>query len=178
MKFWDNVKKFTQPYADDEYDDDEYDEDVAGEDYDAEPERPASAFTRPEDDTADGDDGFSFSAFSAPAASDSAAASTTGGYSSQVMGSRQQVVLVQPAGYGDAPKIARDLCSKKAAIVNMEDLDKATARRIVDFLSGCVFALDGAVTKVAQSTYLFSPRGMEVSGSILKNLQSEMDSYV
>jgi cell division inhibitor SepF len=59
----------------------------------------------------------------------------------------------------------------------MENVDKAMARRVVDFLSGCAYAVDGKVKKVAQSTYLFCPHNMDVVGD-LENLQSEVESYV
>ena len=51
------------------------------------------------------------------------------------------------------------------------------ARRVVDFLSGCAYALDGKVKKVAQSTYLFCPHNMDIQGD-LENLQSEVESYL
>ena len=59
----------------------------------------------------------------------------------------------------------------------MENVDKAVTRRVVDFLSGCAYALDGKVKKVAQSTYLFCPHNMDVVGD-LENLQSEVESYL
>lgn len=181
MSFWDNVKKFAQPYADDY--DDEYDDDVPG-DFDDE-DVSASRFGRrsaPETTEEEGSAlGFDVSsAFSSSAASVPAAAPSAG-FSGQVVnmgGSKQQVVVFRPVKFEDSTRAANDLRSRKAVIVNMENVDKAMARRVVDFLSGCAFALDGNVTKVAQSTYLFSPYNMEVSGDALENLQSEVDSYI
>ena len=59
----------------------------------------------------------------------------------------------------------------------MENVDKAMARRVVDFLSGCVYALDGTVNKIAQSAYLFCPHNMDVIGD-LENIQAEVESYI
>ena len=56
-------------------------------------------------------------------------------------------------------------------------MDKALTRRVVDFLSGAVYALDGSVKKVAQSAYLFCPHNMGVVGD-LENVQVEMESHV
>ena len=162
MSFWDNVKKFAQPYAEDDYDD--YDEDELAEGYEEEAEdRPARARRTP--------------AFSVSAGSESAAPST--GFSGQVvsMNNKQEVVLFHPVTFNDTSKAADDLRSKKAVIVNMENVDKAMARRVVDFLSGCAYAVDGKVKKVAQSTYLFCPHNMDVVGD-LENLQSEVESYI
>lgn len=169
MSFWDNVKKFAQPYADDEYD--EYDDEEGTEGYEEEPEeRPARGSRRS-------------SVFSAPAEEPAAKPASTPagstGFSGQVvsLGNRQEVVLFHPATFNDTSKAADDLRSKKAVIVNMENVDKAMARRVVDFLSGCAYAVDGKVKKVAQSTYLFCPHNMDVVGD-LENLQSEVESYI
>lgn len=93
------------------------------------------------------------------------------------MGNKQEVVLFHPANFNDTSKAADDLRNRKAVIVNMENVDKAMARRVVDFLSGCAYALDGKVKKVAQSTYLFCPHNMEVIGD-LESLQAEAESYI
>ncbi len=166
MSFWDNVKKFTQPYADDEYDDYDEDDSEVGFEEEAE-ERPARR--RPAFGAANEDTGFK----PAPAAS------TSTGFSGQVVsiGNRQEVVLFHPATFNDTSKAADDLRNKKAVIVNMENVDKAMARRVVDFLSGCAYAVDGKVKKVAQATYLFCPHNMDVVGD-LENLQTEVESYI
>ena len=174
MSFWDNVKKFAQPYADDDYDD--YDDEEEGADaYEEEPEeRPARTRRTPAFSVSTGDD----SGYSAGSAS-SASGSSASGFSGQVvsLSNKQEVVLFHPANFNDTSRAADDLRSKKAVIVNMENVDKAMARRVVDFLSGCAYALDGKVKKVAQSTYLFCPHNMDVVGD-LENLQSEVESYI
>ena len=59
----------------------------------------------------------------------------------------------------------------------MENVDKALTRRVVDFLSGSVFALDGSVKKIAQSAYLFCPHNMGVVGD-LETAQAELESHI
>ena len=171
MSFGDNVKKFAQPYADDDYDE-EYDEEEEVEGYEEEEEvearparRRAPAFNfSSEEDT-------SYTAAAAPAAKSGFTGSVVS------MSNKQEVVLFHPANFNDTSKAADDLRNKKAVIVNMENVDKAMARRVVDFLSGCAYALDGKVKKIAQSTYLFCPHNMDVVGD-LENLQSEVESYI
>ena len=190
MSFWDNVKKFAQPYADDDYDD--YDED----DYlDDEYEEPAAPARRPArrraapapapapvmEEEEEEDDDFGFNAV-APATGMSSAPAPTG-FSGQILngrasaGNKQEVVLFRPGSFNDTSKAADDLRSRKAVIVNMENVDKAMARRVVDFLSGCVYALDGDVKKIAQSAYLFCPHNMDIVGD-LETLQAEVESYI
>ena len=162
MSFWDNVKKITQPYGDDEFDD--YDDDLEG--YEEEPPR-RSRGAAPAAEPA------------APAADTSAPKS--GSFSGQVLNinsGKQDVVLFRPTAFNDCTKAADDLRDKKAIIVNLENVDKALARRVVDFLSGCAYSLDGKVKKIAQSTYLFCPHNMNVLGD-LENVQAEAEaSYV
>ena len=93
------------------------------------------------------------------------------------MGSgKQEVVLFHAKTFDDAAKAADELRRRKAVILNMENVDKSLTRRVVDFLSGAVYALDGRVKKVAQSTYLFCPHNMDVVGD-LENIQTEVESY-
>ena len=110
-----------------------------------------------------------------------ASASASTGFSGQILNmsasNKQEVVLFRPGSFNDTSKAADDLRNRKAVIVNMENVDKAMARRVVDFLSGCGYALDGSVKKVSQSTYVFCPHNMEVLGD-LKNLQGEVENYV
>ena len=184
MSFWDNVKKFAQPYADDEYDDYDEDEEFL-DDYEepAAPARRAPARRRapepaPVDDYEDEDDDFGFGL--APAAK-AAPVTTNTGFKGQVVsmatGSKQEVVLFRPTSFNDTSKAADDLRNRKAVLLNLENVDKAMSRRVVDFLSGCVYAVDGSVKKVAQSAYIFCPHNMDVVGD-LEALAAEVESYV
>ena len=172
MSFWDNVKKFTQPYADDDYDEYEDDDELDG--YEEEEEvRPARGTRRPNPFKLNVVEDDSFDMDTTPAAT------APVGFSGQILSSsnKQEVVLFHPSNFNDTSKAADDLRNKKAVILNLENVDKAMARRVVDFLSGCSYALDGKVRKVAQSTYLFCPFNMDVVGD-LENLQSEVESYI
>ena len=184
MSIWDNVKKFAQPYADDDYDDYDEDEEYL-DDYEepAAPARRAPARRRApepapveefEDEEAEG---FGFGLTAAPKA---APVTTSTGFKGSVVsmstGSKQEVVLFRPTSFNDTSKAADDLRSRKAVLLNLENVDKAMSRRVVDFLSGCVYALDGSVKKVAQSAYIFCPHNMDVVGD-LEAIQAEIESY-
>ena len=178
MSFWDDIKKFAQPYAAaDDYDD--YDDEDMDEGYE---EEPASRFSARREAAPAADNGFGSVTTAAPAFSSASSAPTAGsGFSGTVLNTttstKQQVILTRPESFNDAPVIATNLRSKKAVVLNLEGVDKALARRVVDFLSGCAYALDGSVKKVSQATYLFCPYNMEVQGD-LKSLQSEVESYI
>ncbi len=186
MSFWDNVKKFAQPYADDDYDDYDEEDDYL-DDYDEPAEAPRRSPRRTPASTAVSEPEHEDYGFTPVAATPAAAPSVTSapvsstGFSGSVLnmnsGSKQEVVLFRPSSFNDTSKAADDLRNRKAVIVNMENVDKAMARRVVDFLSGCVYALDGTVKKIAQSAYLFCPHNMDVVGD-LENIQAEVESYI
>ena len=175
MSIWEDLKKLTRPYED-EYDDYEDDDSMEGfEEEEAVEERPArTRRPSPFSISANNNDD---SSYAAPA--ERSASSSVSGFSGNVvsLGNKQEVVLFHPANFNDTSTAADHLRNKKAVIVNMENVDKAMARRVVDFLSGCAYALDGKVKKVAQSTYLFCPHNMDVVGD-LENLQTEVESYL
>ena len=163
MSFWDNVKKFTQPYSEEEYD--EYDdENLDG--YEEEAQEPAPRARR--------------SPFGASSDAEPAYSAPASGFSGQVLNmssGKQEVVLFHAKTFDDAAKAADELRRKKAVILNMENVDKALTRRVVDFLSGSVYALDGSVKKIAQSTYLFCPHNMDVVGD-LESAQADIESFI
>lgn len=168
MSILDTFKRFTQPYSDDysdEYEDDE--ETFEEEEQEAAPRpRRTSPFA-----SATQESGFG---------STSTTTSTGTGFNAHVVGSasgKQEVVLFHAKTFDDAAKAADELRRKKAVILNMENVDKALTRRVVDFLSGSVYALDGSVKKIAQSTYLFCPHNMDVVGD-LENVPTEIESYI
>ena len=191
MSLWDNVKKFAAPYSDDDYDDYDEDEEDTEDDYEEEEERPArrsaparrSRAAAPVEDEPeeDEDSDFGFGSISTSGSGSSALGSSSG-FNGPVLhtgssANKQEVVLFRPGSFNDTSKAADDLRTHKAVIVNMENVDKAMARRVVDFLSGCVYALDGDVKKIAQSAYLFCPHNMEISGD-LETLQAEVENYI
>lgn len=163
MSFWDNVKKFAQPYSDEDYDDYEEEMDSYEEDVQESPFR--SRRTSP---------------FASASRETETAPAAPAGFSGQVLNmnsGKQEVVLFHAKTFDDAAKAADELRKKKAVILNMENVDKSLTRRVVDFLSGSVYALDGSVKKVAQATYLFCPHNMDVVGD-LEGFQTETECFI
>jgi len=186
MSLWDNVKKFAQPYSDDDYDD--YDEEEEYDDYEEEaaparrPSRRSAAPAPAPAPEPEEDDDYGFGPMTTSTAVSAPAVSAGSSYSAPVLSmnksaAKQEVVLFRPGSFNDITKAADDLCNNKAVVVNMEGVDKAMARRVVDFLSGSVYALQGSVNKIAQSAYLFCPHNMDVVGD-LESLQAEVEAYI
>jgi len=77
-----------------------------------------------------------------------------------------RVILFEPRSFDDAQELADHLRSRRAVIVNMQRVRPEVAIRIVDFLSGTVYALNGSISKLGPSIYLCTPDSMEIQGSI------------
>jgi cell division inhibitor SepF len=80
-----------------------------------------------------------------------------------------EMLLVRASSYDDLEEIASGIKERKVVVVNFEDLDKDVAQRMVDFLSGAVFALDGQPKKVSGGTFIFSSSQVGLSGQITEN---------
>ena len=152
MGLMDELRKLTHPFSDkedevyDEYDDEEVME-----------EEPAPAQSRT-----------TYTTRGAAAVASNPASETGRTTGGRVMSintpSTMQVIVVKPDRFDQVTEIADRLRDKQSVVLNLESTNKDVARRLVDFLSGCAYALDGNIQKVAISTYLITPYNVEVLG--------------
>lgn len=84
-----------------------------------------------------------------------------------------KVVVMQPDVFDDASIICDHLKGKKPVVINLESAEKDVARRIVDFLSGSVYALDGTIQKVSNSIFIVAPHNVDVMGEFKDDLRSK-----
>lgn len=79
-----------------------------------------------------------------------------------------EMVISQPTTFEQSEVICQYLKEKKSCIVNLEYVNKDVARRIVDFISGGVYALDGHIQKVSNSIFLVAPTNYEISNEVAR----------
>lgn len=79
-------------------------------------------------------------------------------------GNKGPVAIYSPTSYKDVEKIIDALRSNKTAIVHLTELKTETAIRILDMLSGAIYALGGGVYEMQKNIFMFSPSGIEVNG--------------
>jgi cell division inhibitor SepF len=77
-----------------------------------------------------------------------------------------KVVLYEPRVYAEAQEIADHLKSRRAVVVNLQRIPHDQAKRIVDFLSGTVYAIGGDIQQVGPKIFLCTPDNVDVTGSI------------
>lgn len=169
MGFMDELKKLARPYAED---DDDFEDDF---DLEARPK----ARPRADRDTAARD----LNSYSSTldelgigSKADTTTSSRRSGSESKIVnirtGAQLQVVLVKPDRFDNVSDIAEHLRSSHAVVLNLEATNKDISRRLVDFLSGCAYALDGKIKKIAISTYLITPCNVEIVGDLLDELEN------
>ncbi len=77
-----------------------------------------------------------------------------------------KVCLFEPRVFSETQDIADELKHERAALVNLSKVDHGPKKRIVDFLSGTVYALDGDIQKVGSDIFLCTPDSVGVEGEI------------
>lgn len=86
-----------------------------------------------------------------------------------------KVVLCEPRTYNEAQEIADNIVNRRSVVINLERLDHQQAKRIIDFLSGTVYALNGDIQKLGAQTFLCIPDNVEISGAISESHMNEDD---
>ena len=83
-------------------------------------------------------------------------------------GQMVRMVISQPTSFEQSEEICSLLKEKKSVIVNLEYVNKDVARRIVDFISGGVYALDGHIQKISNSIFLIAPMNYEITNEMAR----------
>ncbi|MCY0874974.1 MAG: cell division protein SepF [Firmicutes bacterium] len=89
-----------------------------------------------------------------------------------------RVILSEPATYEDAQAIADHLKAHRSVIVNLHRSPYDQALRVVDFLSGCVYALGGNMQKLGHNIFLCAPDNVDIQGTISEYLAGETRSHL
>ena len=82
------------------------------------------------------------------------------------MNKDSHLVLFEPRSFGETQDIANYLKTKKATVVNLHRLQKDQAKRVVDFLSGVIYAIEGDIQRIGPKIFLCTPRTISVAGTI------------
>ena len=78
----------------------------------------------------------------------------------------KKAVLRQPRSYDEVQEIADNIINKRSVVINLQRLESHQAKRVVDFLSGAVYALNGDIKKLGAETFLCTPDNVDITGSI------------
>ena len=84
-------------------------------------------------------------------------------------GQNIRMKIVRPKTFADGSQIARFLLNKCTVFLNLENTNRETARRLIDFLSGVAFSIDGTIKKVANNAYVITPANVDVGEPAAEN---------
>lgn len=77
-----------------------------------------------------------------------------------------RVYLAEPESYDDAQQIADHLRNRRPVVINLHKVQYDTAMRVIDFISGCTYALGGTMQKLGHNIFLCAPENIDVQGQI------------
>ena len=79
---------------------------------------------------------------------------------------KSKIVLYEPRVYSDAKDVAQNLLNNKAVVINFSRMEDSSARRIVDFITGTVYALNGEIQRIGDKFFLATPPKFGTDGKI------------
>lgn len=86
-----------------------------------------------------------------------------------------ELKVVKPEKFDCVPQIADHLLNKRTVVLNLEATNKETARRLIDFLSGVAYSIDGQLKRIANNAYVITPSNVDVSGEQLREKKEKKE---
>ena len=86
--------------------------------------------------------------------------------STPIENSNNKMILLEPRAYSESQQIADHLKNRNSVVVNLKRVTSDQAKRIIDFLSGCIYAIGGTMQKIGVGIYLCTPKNVNVQGKI------------
>lgn len=145
---------------DDEYEDDDFFDDEFDDDY--EDEKPKKGLFKKEKPAYDDDE----EEFEIKKSARSNSKVTPMRQPARRNAPAMEVCVIKPNNMDDSREITETLLSGRTVILNLEGLDLEDAQRIIDFISGAAFAIDGNLQKISNSIFLVTPAHVDISGDL------------
>jgi cell division inhibitor SepF len=89
-----------------------------------------------------------------------------------------RVVVVEPRSFEEVKEITDNLKNRRPVILNLEQADAELARRVVDFVIGATYALNGSQQKVGNGVFLFVPANMDIASELKESRDKGIFSWV
>ncbi len=81
-------------------------------------------------------------------------------------GKEVKLLVIEPNSFDECSALVDNLTAKKPLVINLEKLDTQVAKRIFDFLSGAIYALDGKIQRVANNIFVFAPANVDITSNV------------
>lgn len=84
-----------------------------------------------------------------------------------------KMILMEPRAYSESQQIADHLKNRNSVVVNLKRVTSAQAKRIIDFLSGCIYSIGGKMQKIGVGIYLCTPKNVNIQGKISDDTEKQ-----
>lgn len=81
--------------------------------------------------------------------------------------------VIKPQDFNEAQTVTEYLREGKAIVVNLEGIDLAVAQRVIDFVGGSCFALDGSLQAISSNIFIAAPQAVDVTGDLRNEILNE-----
>ncbi|MDD5980311.1 MAG: cell division protein SepF [bacterium] len=102
----------------------------------------------------------------------------------EMTGSGSKMILLEPRAFSEAQQIADYLRARNAVVVNLKRVTPDKAKRIIDFLSGTLYAINGSLQKLGNGIFLCTPNNVSVEGKMsseekkeTKDVKQDVEDY-
>ena len=85
---------------------------------------------------------------------------------------QMEVVVIQPETYDEAQDVCDHIKSQRPVIINLEQMERGVAQRIMDFVSGACYTLNGNLQRVTNNIFIIAPENIDVAGDFREELKS------
>ena len=89
-----------------------------------------------------------------------------------------ELKVVRPENYASVTEIADHLLAHRTVVLNLEATNKEVAKRLIDFLAGVAYSIDGQLKNVANNTYIITPCNVDVAESKIKAAEMTRQTVV
>lgn len=86
-----------------------------------------------------------------------------------------KMILLEPRAYSEAQQIADHLKKRNTVVVNLKRVTSEQAKRIMDFLSGTIYAIKGNIQKIGSGIFLCTPNNINVQGKITDDTEKDKE---
>lgn len=83
---------------------------------------------------------------------------------------QMKVAVISPESYEDAQEICDNIKENRAVVVNLETVEFEISQRIVDFLSGACYSLNGSIQKISNKIFIIAPENIDITGDFKDEL--------
>lgn len=80
-----------------------------------------------------------------------------------------KMILLEPRAFSEAQQIVDHLKNRNSVVVNLKRVTSEQAKRIIDFLSGCIYSINGSMQKIGVGIYICAPKNVSVQGKITED---------